>query len=54
MAKEATTVIKKIIPYLVRLGYSVQKDLFFEEAIKKGNKVVGFTDIEVRIKKKLV
>ena len=47
MAKETTTVIKKILPYLVRLGYSVQNDLFFEEAVKKGSKIVGFTDIEV-------
>ena len=54
MAKETTTVIKKIIPYLTRLGYSVQNDLFFEEAVKEKGHVTGFTDIEVRLEKKLV
>jgi hypothetical protein len=52
MAKETTTVIKKIIPYLTRLGYSIQNDLFFEEAVKEKGQVTGFTDIEVRIEKK--
>jgi type I restriction enzyme M protein len=53
MAKETTTVIKKILPYLVRLGYSIQNDLFFEETVKKGSKVFGFTDIEVHLNGKL-
>ena len=54
MAKETTTVIKKILPFLVRLGYSIQKNLFFKEAVKQGKKVIGFTDIEVCINNKLV
>ena len=54
MAKETTTVIKKILPYLTRLGYSIQNDLFFEETVKKGKKVVGFTDIEIKIENKLL
>lgn len=54
MSKETTTVIKKILPYLERLGYSCQDELFFEESVKTKDKVVGFTDIEVKIGKKLV
>ena len=54
MAKETTTVIKKIIPYLTRLGYSIQDDLFFEETVKEHGRVTGFTDIEVKVNKKLV
>lgn len=54
MAKETTTVIKKILPYLTRQGYSIQTELFFEEAVKDGEHVTGFTDIEVRLEKKLI
>lgn len=54
MAKETTTIIKKILPYLVRLGYSVQTDLFFEEQVKAKGKVIGFTDIDVQINGKLL
>lgn len=54
MAKETTTVIKKIIPYLIRLGYSVQNDLFFEETVRDEGKVKGFTDIDIKIENKLV
>ena len=53
MAKETTTIIKKILPYLNRQGYSIQEDLFFEEAVKKNDRVTGFTDIEVHINNKL-
>ena len=38
MAKETTTVIKKIIPYLTRLGYSYQDEMFFEESVKSDKK----------------
>ena len=54
MAKETTTIIKKILPYLNRQGYSIQEDLFFEEAVRKNDKVTGFTDIEVHISDKLL
>jgi type I restriction enzyme M protein len=54
MAKETTTIIKKILPYLVRLGYSIQNDLFFEEQVKTKGKVIGFTDIEIQIEGKLL
>ena len=53
MGKETTTIIKKILPYLNRQGYSTQEELFFEEAVKKNNHVVGFTDLEVHIGGKL-
>jgi len=53
MAKETTTIIKKILPYLNRQGYSTQEELFFEESVKKNEKVTGFTDIEVNINGKL-
>ena len=53
MAKETTTIIKKILPYLTRLGYSIQDELFFEEQVKTKGKVTGFTDIEVCIGGKL-
>lgn len=53
MSKETTTVIKKILPYLNRLGYNQRDDLYFEEAIRVKDKVVGFTDIEVKIKGEL-
>jgi len=54
MAKETTTIIKKILPYLVRLGYSIQDELFFEEQVKTKGKVTGFTDIEIQINGKLL
>lgn len=54
MAKETTTIIKKILPYLVRQGYSIQEELFFEEQVKKNEKVTGFTDIEVHQNDKLI
>jgi hypothetical protein len=47
MTKETTTIIKKILPYLTRLGYSIQDEMFFEEAVKTKGKVTGFTDIEI-------
>lgn len=53
MATETTTIIKRIVPYLTRLGYSLQDDLFFEEAVKSEGGVTGFVDIEVRFKGKL-
>lgn len=53
MANETSTIIKKIVPYLTRLGYSLQDDLFFEETVKKDSRVKGFVDIEVRSKRKL-
>ena len=53
MAKETTTVIKKIIPYLTRLGYSFQDDMYFEESVKQGKKVTGYTDIEIKFNNKL-
>lgn len=54
MAKETTTVIKKILPYLERSGYVCQDELFFEESVKSKEKVVGFTDIEVKVNGKLM
>jgi len=53
MSKETSTVIKKILPYLQRQGYSIQNDLFFEETVVTDGKVKGFTDIEVKINNKL-
>lgn len=53
MGKETPTVIKKIIPYLMRLGYSVEDEMFFEESVKTKNKVTGFVDIEIHVQKKL-
>jgi type I restriction enzyme M protein len=47
MAREITTVIKKILPYLNRLGYDTEKDLEFGEPVKEGDTTTGFTDIEV-------
>ncbi|MGH2638572.1 MAG: N-6 DNA methylase, partial [Rhabdochlamydiaceae bacterium] len=50
MGKETSTIIKKILPYLNRLGYSTNEELFFEESVKdKDEKIYGFTDIEVHI-----
>lgn len=54
MAKETTTIIKKILPYLTRQGYSIEEELFFEETVKKDEIVTGFTDIEVYINRKLL
>ena len=51
MAKisETETVIKKIIPYLVRRGYDVDKDLTFEyPTVGSARANLGFVDILVR------
>ena len=51
MAKisETETVIKKIIPYLVRRGYDVEKDLTFEYPTAGSARAnLGFVDIVVR------
>ena len=46
---ETETVIKKIIPYLIRRGYDVDKDLTFEYPTKgTARATLGFVDILVR------
>jgi type I restriction enzyme M protein len=48
VATETTTVIKKILPYLKRLGYVVESEMFFETAVRgPPSKVKGFVDIEI-------
>jgi type I restriction enzyme M protein len=47
-ASEAETVIKRILPYLVRRGYDIDKDLTFEDSVTiAGTSRVGFIDILV-------
>ena len=47
MATETSTVIKKILPHLNRLGYLVN-DMEFEEAVRdEDERVKGFIDIEI-------
>lgn len=50
---EAETIIKRILPYLKRLGYDIEKDLVFEEPVKKGDaNRQGFIDILINCGKK--
>ena len=45
---EAETVIKRILPYLVRRGYDVEKDLSFEDPVAiAGTARKGFIDVLV-------
>lgn len=47
-ASETETIIKRILPYLTRRGYSVDKDMTFEEPAKiAGGARTGFIDILV-------
>lgn len=47
-SSEAETVIKRIIPYLVRRGYDVEKDMRFEDPVGiTGTSRIGFIDILV-------
>ena len=48
MATEMTTVIKKIVPYLQRRGYSLDDNLFFGERAANEQEPVGFVDILVK------
>lgn len=51
---ETETIIKRIIPYLDRLGYDIEKDLNFEEPVKKNStEKQGFIDIAVKIGDKI-
>lgn len=48
IATETETVVKKILPYLVRRGYEVEKDLDFETAVKTTDRYSkGYVDILV-------
>jgi type I restriction enzyme M protein len=48
IATETETVIKKILPYLARRGYDVEKDLDFETAVKTTNRYSkGYIDVLV-------
>ena len=48
LASERETVIKRILPYLVRRGYDVEKDMSFEDPTKiAGTTRQGFIDILV-------
>ena len=48
MATEMTTVIKKIVPYLQRRGYSLDNNMFFGERAENEQERVGFVDILVK------
>ena len=50
MATEMTTVIKKIVPYLQRRGYSLDDNMFLARRARM-SKRVGFVDILVIRKK---
>lgn len=48
-ASEAETVIKKIVPYLIRRGYDLEKDLFFQEPAHLNTiERKGFIDILIK------
>jgi len=47
-SSEAETVIKRILPYLVRRGYDVEKDMSFEDPVAiAGTSRKGFIDIAI-------
>ena len=48
MATEMTTVIKKIVPYLQRRGYSLENNMFFGERADDDQDRIGFVDILVK------
>lgn len=49
LSSETETVVKRLVPYLTRRGYDLEKDLFFEvAAVKASTGAKGFIDIEVR------
>ena len=48
MATEMTTVIKKIVPYLQRRGYSLDDNMFFGERAENEQERIGFVDILVK------
>jgi type I restriction enzyme M protein len=48
MATEASVVIKKIVPYLQRRGYSLENNLYFGERAQKEQEQAGFVDILVK------
>ena len=48
MATEMTTVIKKVVPYLQRRGYSLEDNMFFGERTKSEQERIGFVDILVK------
>ena len=52
MATEMTTVIKKIVPYLQRRGYSLDDNMFFGARAENEQESAGFVDILVRRSKK--
>jgi len=52
-ASETETVIKRILPYLSRRGYDIEKDLRFEEPVNiTGTSRTGFIDILVHCGRK--
>jgi type I restriction enzyme M protein len=48
MSTEASIVIKKIVPYLQRRGYSLDDNLFFGERAKREQERAGFVDILIK------
>ena len=48
MATEMTTVVKKIVPYLQRRGYSLDDNMFFGERAENEQERIGFVDILVK------
>ena len=48
MANEMTTVIKRIVPYLQRRGYSLEDNMFFGERADDDQERIGFVDILVK------
>jgi len=48
MATEMTTVIKKIVPYLERRGYSLEDNMFFGERAENEQERAGFVDILIK------
>ena len=48
MATEMTTVIKKVVPYLQRRGYSLEDNMFFGERTESEQERIGFVDILVK------
>lgn len=49
---ETDTVVKKVLPYLVRRGYSIETDIDFEAPAKReGRKSLGYVDMLVNLGK---
>ena len=48
MGTEAGVVIKKIVPYLQRRGYSLDDNLFFGERAEDEQERAGFVDILIK------